>query len=78
MSATDLAFEAKLRAVRLAVQRLPRNLRPTATCVTMQEAAASLGVSVTRLLLMLRGRRLRTTRVDGERLVPLSVLDLLR
>jgi hypothetical protein len=78
MSGADLALEGKLRAVRLAVGGLPKHLRPVPTCATMQEAAASLGMSVTRLKLTLRGKRLRVTRVGGVPHVPLAVLDSLR
>lgn len=78
MSSRDLALEGKLAAVRLAVSQLPKRLRPIATCVSMQEAAATLGMTVANLKLTLRGKRMRTTRVAGARLVPLSVVELLR
>jgi hypothetical protein len=62
----------------LALSRLPKHLRPAPTCIALPDAAATLGVSVTRLKLALRGKRLRTTRVGEVRMVPLSVLDSLR
>lgn len=78
MSRVDLALEGKLAAVRLASSRLPRHLRPTPTHVALPEAALALGMSVTRLKLTLRGRRLRAERLGSERVLPLAVFKALR
>lgn len=78
MSVKDLAFEERLRGIRRAVEKLPKHLRPTPTCVPFDQAAARLGVSPTRLTMMMRRRRWRVVVLDGKRLVPLGMIDLLR
>jgi hypothetical protein len=78
MSGTDLAFEAKLKAIRSALARGPKHLRPTPTCVPIPEAAKRLGVSVREFRRRMSRRRWHASSLDGVLLVPISMIDRLR
>lgn len=78
MSVRDMVFEAKLGELRKAVGRLPKHLRPTPTCLSMVDAAAAIGVSLTALRRLLRVRRWRPVRIGGVPMLALATVDMLR
>lgn len=78
MSVRGMVFEGKLEALRKAVGRLPARLRPTPTCMEFRAAAGRLGISRTALRHRLRGRRWGTLRLDGNEVIALSVVEMLR
>jgi hypothetical protein len=78
VSATDLALEAKLKWMRAQMKKLPKRLRPTATCLTLPEAAQRLQISVAELRRKLLWRRWRGATIDGVGYVSTAQVEMLR
>lgn len=67
----------EVRAIREAVHRLERTMggRFERTAVPLGEAAAQLRVSASRLSVMIFTGEIRVTRVERQRLVPVSEIE---
>lgn len=67
-------IEAKLEEIRAMVLRLEQRLKPEPTCLTYPEAAARLGIGLTKLKRMVKAGELRKTYLSkgGAPMIALS------